>query len=603
MNRPSDNNTARVSQNKTFLSLTALYLLLLMLIAVIACFFAYRQRREELFSQMDLTYMQMQQDYQDTLDNFWQIYMPIYENKGTIHDVLQAYFTTDVDPASEPFAKLDLKDALQQMIIRDSQAQWIALYSDTRDINYILFNTGGSIRELPADFPYLDNIRLDSSLMEVYGMEPIVNDSNTIQSYAICGGIPSTWGRGKILVGYSTSSLEQICKSSISPLESLSYQLRTGDELIYDSSGSYDKARLYLPDGGQEGIRTGEGGRKLYVRSGICGNRFSVISYNASWQEIFLYSHKFTLPILLIVLLFAGLSIILYLIMLQMITKEVNVIREGLNDIGENHLDRQIPTGFKQSGLSEIAESINHMTVRLSDNINRAYYYELKQKEAELSELQAKFNPHFLYNSLEMLCSRCYQSGDTKTAELITQLSAIFRGFIGSKTFIPLQDELAFSKRYLALFGARYGNRVKVRYNFEKGILRCSIIRNVFQPLIENYFVHGFEVSEEDNYILFSGRSLDEKTMLITVEDNGCGMEEDELEELNARLHEPIQLDTESYGLKNLHQRLRLFYGEDCGLSIVKNSGRGITIRMTLLKLTCEDIEKETAKHAAGTHL
>lgn len=589
--KDSKREERRVSQNRTFLSLTALYLALLMMIAVIACFFAYRQRREELFSQMNMTFIQLQQDYQDTLDNFWQIYMPIYENKGTIHEVLQAYFTSDVDPSSEPFAKLSLKESLQQMLIRDSQAQWIALYSESRDINYILFNAGGGIRELPEDFPYLSSLRMDSALMEVYGMAPITDDSTTVQTFAVCGGIPASWGRGKILVGYSISSMEQIFKGSSSPLKSLSYTVRSGEEIIYDTAGNYTLDQPYLPDGSQEGIFTGSGGRKLYVNSVVRGNRYSVIGYSASWQEIFLYSHKFTLPILLIVLLFAGLSIVLYLAMLQMITKEVNVIRQGLDNIGENYLDHKIPTAFKQSGLSEVAEAINHMTVRLNENINRAYYYELKQKEAELSELQAKFNPHFLYNSLEMLCSRCYESGDKKTAELITQLSAIFRGFIGSKTFIPLQDELAFSKRYMALFGARYGDRVKVRYNFDKEILHCGIIRNVFQPLIENYFVHGFEASKEDNYILFSGKSLDEKSMLITVEDNGCGMNENELEELNKRLHEPIRLDTESYGLKNLHQRLQLFYGEDCGLNITKNScGKGLSIQMTLLKLTCEEI-------------
>ncbi|MDR1765746.1 MAG: histidine kinase [Lachnospiraceae bacterium] len=67
--------------------------------------------------------------------------------------------------------------------------------------------------------------------------------------------------------------------------------------------------------------------------------------------------------------------------------------------------------------------------------------YRLKQKEAELSELQSKFHPHCLYNTLEMIRSRCYQNGDNETAELIYQLAGIFRGFVSSKTLIPLQEE------------------------------------------------------------------------------------------------------------------------------------------------------------------
>ena len=107
---------------------------------------------------------------------------------------------------------------------------------------------------------------------------------------------------------------------------------------------------------------------------------------------------------------------------------------------------------------------------------------------------------------------------------------------------------------------------MKIRYDFDKDILKYGIIRNLFQPLIENYFVHGFDTSNEENYILFKGKSLDEERMILTVEDNGSGMTDQEMQELNDKLHEPIKMDTESYGLKNLHQRLQLFYGGDCGL-------------------------------------
>ncbi len=282
------------------------------------------------------------------------------------------------------------------------------------------------------------------------------------------------------------------------------------------------------------------------------------------------------------------------------------VINDGLHQIGQNDLDHQLPVNFHQNGLPEIAQSINQMTIHLRENINRAYYYELKQREAELSELQSKFNPHFLYNTLEMLRSRCQLNGDDATADLITQLSAIFRGFIGSQTFIPMSEELAFSKRYLALFGARYEDRVQIRYDFDKEILKYGIIRNLFQPLIENYFVHGFDTSNEENYILLKGKSLDDKTMILIMEDNGSGMSPEDMEALNAKLHEPIQISTESYGLKNLHQRLRLFYGGDCGLTIYPNptAAKGISIQMTALKMTCEEYEAlRTKKYPAPPNL
>ena len=296
---------------------------------------------------------------------------------------------------------------------------------------------------------------------------------------------------------------------------------------------------------------------------------------------------------IILFLLFALISLTGYIAISFLLGKEVAVINDGLNRLGENNLNHRIPEHFYQSGLSEIARSINQMAQRLEDNINQAYYFELKKREAELSELQSKFNPHFLYNTFEMLRSRCLLNQDETTADLIFQLSMIFRGFIGSKVMIPLTEELTFSKRYMALFGARYEGMVEVYYDFDKDLLQYGVIRNLFQPLIENYFVHGFDTSNEKNYILFRGKSLDEETMILTVEDNGVGMDMGEIKKLNDHLHEPIQADAESYGLKNLHQRLHLFYGENCGLSIYPNpnGGKGLSVQMIIRKITCQEYE------------
>ena len=564
--------------DKGFLYLICVYLFILLLFAAMACFFSYSQRKQQLFSKMDLTFLQLRQNYQDTLDNFWQLYMPIYEKKSGIQYTLQLYFSGEEEP--DPFGERELREAMQQMLIRDDNALWIALLSEKRDTSYMLFQGGERLVEIPETFPYWDRISFEPSIMETYETRQFDRGSLSLSAYAVSGNFPSSWGKGKIIVGYGVSEMDMLCRETDIPLSSLRYEIYTDTGIIYDSAGDYsEEGKNFLTD------------KSYYVRSDFCGDSSTIVSYGASWKEIFTYAHKFTASILLTVLLFAGISLLLYFSFLYTSAKEIGSIQKGLSRIGANDLDARIPLVFRQSGMLEIAASINAMTVQLKENINRAYEYEQKQKEAELSDLYTKFNPHFLYNSLEMLCSRCYQNGDSETAELITQLSAIFRGLISSSTFIPLQDELTFCKRYIALFGARYGERVSIRYDFSADLLQYGIIRNIFQPVIENYFIHGFEASALDSYILFSGKSLDDRTMLITVEDNGSGMSDEEIAELNARLAEPAASSGESYGLKNLHQRLRLFYGNNCGLQIIKNSGRGITIQMTVLKLTCEEVE------------
>lgn len=581
-----------ISRNKFFHLLTILYTVALLFFASIACFFSYHQRKEMLISEVDATFGKLEQEYNDTLDNFWQIYMPIYESRGKsgIHEVLESYFTTDSTGHLKPLERFELSEALSIMLSRNSDIQWIALYSPQRSFNYILYSADSSLQVIPEDFPYVLSSDIFNG-MEVHGLRPIPFLPGTIHSFAISGGSLAKLTKGNILVGYHVSPFEQICQNSSHELTSLRYQITSNGEIVFDSAGNYGKAleTSLIP---KHPVIQSTDSEPMYTRSKIIGNRASVLSYELSWWELFRYSHKLTLPILSVVVLFALLSLVLYWAMLKIISKEVGIIRSGLKTIGENNLDHRISGSFHQSGLPEIADAINQMAGRLEENINQAYYYRLRQKEAEMAELQAKFNPHFLYNSFEMLRSRCIQNGDKPTAEIITQLAAIFRGLIGSDTFIPLWDELTFSKRYMDIFRARYDDQVDMRYDFDSDILQYGIIRNIFQPLIENYFVHGFDTAIDGNYILFQGKSQDEETMIITVEDNGLGMTREEIKLLNAKLHEPIQMSSESYGLKNLHQRLTLFYGGSCGLTLKQGGKRGLRIEILVKKITVEDYEK-----------
>lgn len=583
------NRNKFIINNRLFLTVTILYMSVLLIFSFISCFFSFRQRKESVLSEINVTYMQLEQAYNNIVDNFWQVYMPIFENKNEVYDIFDTYFSSNSSYDLSPIEKRTLVYALKQLLGRNNQIQWVALYSEDRQNNYVLFRTGSGLLPLSDAFPYQDKLNDQNMQMNIYGMKLIESGDSLINTYAISGGVPFNMGDGRIIVGYSPTSFEQICNEKNPTLKSLKYLLTTNNEIIFKHEDNSSRTTLFLPTENYSNVIKTEGDL-LYVHAKFSGHRSSMLSYQFSQKELFLYSHHNTPIILLIVVVFGMFSIFIYMMMLNHLSKEVSVIQQGLTHIGENQLEYRIPTNFLQRELAEIATAINNMTVRLNENINRAYRYEIKQKEAELAELQSKFNPHFLYNSLEMIRSRCHQSGDEPTADLVTQLAAIFRGFISPRTFIPLSEELAFSKRYLTLFGARYKDQVEILYDIDTEILRYGTIRNIYQPLIENYFVHGFETTAgKNNYICFRGKSLDEHTMLLTVEDNGMGITDEILAHLMAKLNEPIKMDTESYGLKNLHQRLQLFYGSDCGLTIVRNKDNGLSIQMKILKITYED--------------
>ncbi len=572
--------------------MTCVFSILLLAVSSTACYFAYNEKKSQILSSMDMAYSSMQNEYENIISNFWQVYIPIFKSSTSDYEIFRSYFAFAKAADLTAIEKLTLADSLEQMSVRDNRIAWIALFSDNREINYIKYTSGSAVQELDDTFPYLANMNAKTSQMEIYGARDVVTRFGIEKTFAICGGVPAGMGNGKILIGYHLNTFEKIGGVELESAPSLRFYMWSNDQLLFDSSGEYDSDNVYLPSGTQRGLLSFQDST-LYVRADYSGNNTSMIAYTAAWADIFKAANKDTYWILAVTLSFIFFSLLVYGSMGRSISREVSVIRKGLNIIASNRFDFRLPTNFKQGGLPEIAQYINDMSATLDENIKKAYYFELKQKDAQLAQLQATFNPHFLYNTLEMLRSKSYANGDQDTAAMIANLAIIFRSFIGAKTFVTLKEELAFCKRYLALLSARYGDNVKILYDIESSLLNHGVIRNLFQILIENYFVHGYYTSGENNIIRFTGKSVDDHNMLLTMEDNGLGMSDSEMAALNQMIDDPIEETKESYGLKNLNQRLKLFYGPEYGLNIQGNEHGGLTVQMKLRKMSVEDYEEQ----------
>ena len=588
-------NKSKRTINRLFLLMIIVYTILMLIISSIACYYAYQEKKESIYSVLNQKISYMDQEYTGILENFWQIYMPAFEDNNPAKEILKNYYAFSTAEDLSPFERNALNKVLTQMRTRDSRIDWIALYSDTREINYILYNDNTSIQVINSNFPYINELSQDRSGMFILPAKTITDATGSKQTFAICGNSPNGMGSGKLIVGYSLQHFEQESTVFISGLSSVDFCLLSENQLLFDSTGIYDTSHFYLPDAPCDSVVT-MNGEKYYVKAVLCGNNSTFLTYSLSYRELLKAANRDTPFILAITALFTLFAIIVHYFMNQSVKNELSVIRIGLNKMSGDNLEYCLPTDYTQEDLPEIAHKINEMNTRLNENIQKAYYFELKQKDAQLAELQATFNPHFLYNTLEMLRSKSYANGDIETSELIAQLSALFRGFINTKTFITIKEELSFCSRYLSLLIARYGDTVEVHYNIPGELLNYGIIRNVFQLFIENYFVHGFDANKTENYMKFTGRSLDEKRMLICIEDNGTGMTAAEADALNKTLQEPIRHGEKSYGLKNLNQRLKLFYGPDCGIHVSSSPETGFHVEIKLLKMHVTDYEEQKRK-------
>ena len=574
-----------------FLLIGAFYLIILILTSLFVCALSYEQKKSEILVDVNIRLTQVGNAYQNLTEQFWESYLPIFENRTTSYLLLRDYFAVPDDDGLTPVELHDISNVLAQIVVRDDRIQWIAAYSSVRKVNYIYYaasqtGTGVGIMEaLPDDFPYMEQMQQKNNLMEIYG-EIESERSQLRNTIAVAGGTPALT-KGVLLFGYGISQIQQFAEENL-PLESLQFEIISNEgRLLYHSGEEHIELPEEIFQAGSGVFQTDTG--KWYAMVDPFTTRGGTVYYTIDWKELFLKSNASTPQLLTAILQLSALSILVLCLVMRTIQREARRIRDGLDALGQNQLDYRIGGNFYQAAFADIAHSINKMAESLKENIDKAYYYQLKHKEAEMQELQAKFNPHFLYNSLDVFRARCYENGDDETAELIAQTASVFRGFIGAQTFIPLQQELAFSQRYLAIYRARHNDAMQILYDIDKEVLQYGIIRNVLQPLIENYFAHGFDPSRQDNILQFRGYIRDEDTYVLTVEDNGFGMEEDALQALNAHLQEPIATEQESYGLKNLHQRIQLYYGPKCGLVIRKNPTGGLIAELCVLRKKPEE--------------
>lgn len=569
-------------------NLISFYLAIIVGITGASCYFAYQQQKSEIVADMNLTLLQIGNEYQNIVEKYWDIYLPIYESSSI--GVFSEYFTKDRELT--PLERMELKDSMIRMVQRNDRIAWLAAINPNRTVNYLFYSKNNQLETIPKEFPYYEQALHKEKPLEIYGERQKSDIKGMNEVIVLAGRTPAGRGKGTIMAGYSSAMLHQIAKQG-QILPSLQFEISRKEQEIFSSG----EERVFFEqklEPGESSILFREG-IPYYVAVAKLTPQGSRIFYAVNFWELFWAANRYTPIIILAIAGLLGISLTIYRMAMKRIEREVLYIQDGLLALGQNHLEYRIQNEFSQEDFRQIAEAINAMAQNLKENIDRVYEFQLRQRDSEMQELQAKFNPHFLYNSLEMFRARCYENGDDETADLIAQTASIFRGFISSRTFVPMAEELAFSRRYLSLFQGRYGDSVRILYDIDPEVMEYGIIRNVFQPVIENYFVHGIDPKREDNVLRFRGYLLDEEHIRISVEDNGLGMEEKALEELNARLKESIATEKESYGLKNLNQRLQLFYGEGHGLTIRKNPMGGIVFDMDIARWTCQDVERMEA--------
>jgi len=274
-------------------------------------------------------------------------------------------------------------------------------------------------------------------------------------------------------------------------------------------------------------------------------------------------------------------SIILATMITRPIKKLTNTMKNAKMD--ELKINKESAASLE---IIELNRTYNQMVENTNHLIQVVYEKELLRSQTELKALQAQIDPHFLYNTLNALYWSLDDRGEEDLAEIVIAMSGLFRYTIGnanSSEWVTIQAALDQIERYLQIMKMRLGERLLWEVSVEPNLLAIKIPKLLIQPLVENAIMHGIESSREQGIVLVKIKRInDSSNLLVTVKDNGPGINREALNTLNLAIKNDNVSSFKGMGiaLTNVNKRIKLYYeGYDLGgLRLESEIGKGTTV-------------------------
>ncbi|MDF2484067.1 MAG: histidine kinase [Herbinix sp.] len=290
---------------------------------------------------------------------------------------------------------------------------------------------------------------------------------------------------------------------------------------------------------------------------------------------------------ILVIILFVAASFVIINNIMNEIMKRMSLIAEKIENEGIKA--EQVITDQRvnrKDDMGKVEEMVYSMIERSNQLSKESYESRLEERKAQLMALQAQINPHFLYNTLENINWMAIRKNAPEISSLVTTLAKYFRLSLNKgKILVSIEDEIELIKTYLAIQNARFDGGLDYEINIDPECKNYSIPKLTLQPIVENSVLHGILKKPEKSGNITIETQFQEDELLIIITDNGVGMEQERVAQLlNSQ-------QSSHYGLFNVQERLKLYYGEKYGMRIASIPGQGTTVTLHLGKINNTKVE------------
>lgn len=405
--------------------------------------------------------------------------------------------------------------------------------------------------------------------------------------------------QGILLIDIRYSSLQQILENIALGNQGYLYMINSSGDLIY-----HPKMQLIETGQMSENIAAATGYRDGSYREEYNGEMRDVsvkfVGYTG-WKllsvtpekGLSLSNLKMRLFVVFVVASFLLALVLINAFISSRITNPIQELEKSVNAIEEGELDTEVYTGGSYE-IRHLGRSIGEMAKRIKTLMQDIVAEHESKRKSEFDTLQSQINPHFLYNTLDIIVWMIENEQKQEAVKVVTALARFFRISLSKgKNIIPVSDELEHVRNYLMIQQMRFKNKFTYIIEAEEDVMELSCLKLLLQPLVENAIYHGMEFMDGDGEIHVRAYR-EEDDLWFWISDNGLGMTREQVEGLLSEKPHVSSRRGSGIGVKNVNERIKLYFGEAYGLAIESEPDEGTVIRIHLpAEIYTETVERE----------
>ena len=301
-----------------------------------------------------------------------------------------------------------------------------------------------------------------------------------------------------------------------------------------------------------------------------CTNVRELLSKSRQAQSVYVLT---AIVLVIVALLFSR-------FMARSITLPIQKLRDSMKKVQEGDFSVSDVVVDSRNEIGSLTKSFDVMTHRIQELMEQNVHEQEEKRKSELKALQSQINPHFLYNTLDSIIWMAEGKRNEEVVLMTASLARLLRQSISNEDeVVPIANEVEYARGYLTIQKMRYKDKLEFQIDVDPSILYIPLIKLVLQPIIENAIYHGLKYKESKGLLIVKGFMKDGNAVLQVIDD-GVGMDEETLAHIYDK--HKVNYHSNGVGVYNVEKRLKLYYGDDYGITYESEKGKGTTATITI---------------------